>query len=166
MTTEPASALPNVETREGQEQLKAMGIKPLPTSDAVTKPYWDAARRHELRLQRCANCGEYQHPPQERCEQCHGTAFEWPRISGRAFVYTFIVDRRLMVPGFDEPYIIAQVNPVEAPRDTVRITTNIRDCPLDEVYIGMPVQVTFEDVAEGVTLPQFVPAPDAKIVRH
>jgi uncharacterized protein len=156
-------ALPNVETREGQEQLKAMGIKPLPSPDEVTRPYWEAARNHELRIQRCTNCHEFQHPPLAACEQCGGSSFEWPKLSGRAFVYTFIVDRRLMVPGFDEPYVVAQVNPVEATRDTVRITTNMRNCPLDEVYIGMPVQVVFEDVNDEVTLPQFEPASDARM---
>jgi len=161
MTTE--QAVPNVETREGQEQLKAMGIKPLPQPDDVTRPYWEAARKHELRIQRCSQCREMQHPPQATCEQCGSSAFEWPQLSGRAFVYTFIIDRRLMVPGFDEPYVVAQVNPVEAGRDSVRITTNIRNCPLDQVYIGMPVQVAFEDVNEDVTLPQFEPAPDARV---
>lgn len=151
--------LPNVQTREGQEQLKAMGVKPVPVPDAVTRPYWEAAQNHELRIQRCSTCGEYQHPPQAQCEQCAGTVFEWPTVSGKGTVYTFVVDRRLAVPGFDEPYVIAQVNPIEAQRDTVRITANIRNCPLDLVHIGMPVEVLFEDVNDSVTLPQFQPAP-------
>src|SRR5437762_1553030 len=99
--------------------MKAMGIKPLPVPDDVTRPYWEAAKRHELRVQRCVQCRELQHPPQAACEQCGGTSFDWALLSGRAFVYTFVIDQRLMVPGFNEPYVIAQVNPVEATRDTV-----------------------------------------------
>jgi uncharacterized OB-fold protein len=71
-------------------------------------------------------------------------------------VYSFIIDRRLMVPGFDEPYILATVIPDEAPSDTLRIVANIKECDIAAVYIGMPVEVFFEERG-GVTLPQFRP---------
>ena len=44
---------PNVQTREGQEQMKALGIKPLPDPDATTQRYWDAAMNEELKIQFC-----------------------------------------------------------------------------------------------------------------
>ena len=149
---------PNIQTREGQEQLKKMGIKPLPVPDDLTSPYWAAARKHELCIQRCTACEAYQHPPQPQCGQCGASEFEWPKLSGQGTVFSFIVDRRLMTPGFDEPYVVAQINPIEAQRDTVRITANIRECELDQVYCEMPVEVIFEDVNETITLPQFRPA--------
>ena len=31
--------------------------KPLPKPTLDTKPYWDAAKRHELVIQRCKDCG-------------------------------------------------------------------------------------------------------------
>jgi uncharacterized OB-fold protein len=62
-----------------------------------------------------------------------------------------------MVPTFDEPYVIAQINPVESLDNMVRITANIKECALGDVYIGMPVEVVFEDVTSEVTLPQFRP---------
>ena len=68
-----------------------------------------------------------------------------------------------MMPGFDEPYVVAQINPVEAQRDTVRITANIRGCDVRDVYIGMPVEVIFEDVDERVSLPQFRPSAGAEL---
>jgi len=153
----------NIQTREGQERLKAMGIRPVPVPDDLTRPYWDAARAHELRIQRCAACGDYQHPPKATCVSCGGAGLEWPLISGRGVIYTYIVDHRMMTPGFNEPYAVAQVVPVEAQRDTVRITTNIRGCELGDIYIGMPVQVAFEDVNAEVTLPQFLPAAEAQL---
>jgi uncharacterized OB-fold protein len=36
--------------------------KPLPYPDAETKPYWDSAKRHELRMQACAECGKIRFP--------------------------------------------------------------------------------------------------------
>ena len=151
---------PNIQTREGQEQLRKMGVKPLPQSDELTAPYWEAARKHELHIQRCTHCAEYQHPPYDYCRKCDATDLEWTKISGKGKVYSFIVDHRLMVPGFSEPYVVAQVNPVEAQTDLVRVTTNIRGCEPAAVYIGMPVEVTFEDVRPDTTLPQFKPIRD------
>ena len=148
---------PNIETKEGQAQLRQLGVTPLPQPDDLTAPYWDAARKHELHIQRCTNCAEYQHPPFAYCRQCNSGDLDWTRISGRGHIYSFIIDHRLMVPGFSEPYVVAQVNPIESPSDLVRITTNIRDCALEDVYIGMPVEVLFEDVRSDTTLPQFKP---------
>jgi uncharacterized OB-fold protein len=157
------SETPNVQTREGQERLKEMGVRPVPLPDDLSRPYWDAARKHELRIQRCRACSDYQHPPQEQCAQCGATEFDWPRLSGLGTVYTFVIDRRLMTPSFDEPYAVLQITPVEAQHDTVRITTNVRECELGDIYCGMPVEVLFEDVTDEVTLPQFRPTADARL---
>jgi uncharacterized OB-fold protein len=107
---------------------------------------------------RCTSCGRYRHPPTPGCPACSSTSSEWATLSGRGQVYSFIVDHRLMVPGFDEPYVVAQVVPVEAQSDTVRLTTNIRECDRADVHIGMAVEVTFEPLDGEITLPQFVPA--------
>ena len=103
--------LPNIETKEGQEQLRQMGIRVIPQPDEVSAPYWEAARRHELRIQRCGSCGAYQHPPAANCRSCQATDLRWTQIGGRGSVYSFIIDHRLMVPGFDEPYVVAQIRP-------------------------------------------------------
>jgi hypothetical protein len=148
---------PSVQTREGQERLKERGVKPRPAPDDLTRPYWDAAKRQELRIMHCTSCGGYRHPPTPACPHCSSTSSEWALLSGRGEVYSFIIDYRLMVPGFDEPYVVAQVVPVETHDDTVRITTNIRGCLPEQVHIGMPVQVTYEPLDDEITLPQFTP---------
>ena len=150
--------LPNIQTKEGQEQLRQMGIRVIPQPDEVSRPYWEAARRHELHIQRCGICSAYQHPPAASCRYCRGIDMRWTHISGRGTVYSFIIDHRLMVPGFDEPYVVAQIRPDETDDDMVRITSNIKECDVYDVYIGMAVEVFFEDVTESVTLPQFRPA--------
>jgi uncharacterized OB-fold protein len=157
------SGAPNVQTRAGQEKMKEMGVKPVPLPDDVSRPYWEAAKKRELRIQQCKACSEYQHPPREECLQCGKTEFDWPQLSGKGTVFSFIIDRRLMTPGFDEPYVVAQINPVETQNDVVRITTNVRDCELGDVYCDMPVEILFEDVTDAVTLPQFRPTADAKL---
>jgi uncharacterized protein len=153
-----SEAKTNVQTRAGQERLKERGIRPRPAPDDVTRPYWEAARRGELRIMRCSGCGGHRHPPTPTCPECGGVDVEWASLSGRGEIYSFIVDYRLMVPGFSEPYVVAQVVPVEARDDTIRITTNILGCAVEEVRIGMPVEVTFAILDDQITLPQFRPA--------
>jgi uncharacterized OB-fold protein len=155
--------LPNIETKRGQEELRELGIVPIPEPDDLTRPFWESARRHDLRIQRCRSCHFYVHPPQERCPECGASDFEWASLTGRGFVYSFVIDHRNMVPGFNGPYVAAQINPVEARSDRVRITANIRDCEPSDVYIGMPVQVFFQDLTPEITLPQFRPAADAML---
>ena len=40
----------------------------------------------------------------------------------------------------------------------VRMLTNIVDCDPETVTIGMPVEVTFEDMAPEISVPLFKPA--------
>jgi uncharacterized OB-fold protein len=147
---------PSVESTAGQLRLKELGIKPIPSPDEDTRPYWEAATQHRLSLLRCTSCSHFRHPPKEACTVCGATEGEWVTVSGDGTIYSFIVDHRNMVPGFEGAYVVAIVNPVEGDED-VRIVANIRNCPIEDVSIGMPVKVLFEDVAPGVTLPQFEP---------
>jgi uncharacterized OB-fold protein len=151
-----APTTPNINTRAGQEQLRSRGIRPVPQPDDLSRPYWEAARRGELRIQRCDGCSALRHPPTEICDRCGSAEYTWALVSGQGRVYSFIIDYRLMVPGFDGPYVVAQVNPDEAESDSVRIVANIRGCAPEEVYINMPVEVCFEPV-DGIALPQFTP---------
>jgi uncharacterized protein len=154
--SDPSGTEPSNRNRAGQERLKAAGVRPVPAPDELTAPYWAALNRHELVLQRCGTCGAFHHPPLEVCT-CGADAMTWVPVSGRASIYSFVVDYRLLVPGFSEPYVIAQVNPVETEDDTVRIVTNIVGCRPEDVEIGMAVHVEFVEVAPGVTLANFAP---------
>jgi uncharacterized OB-fold protein len=57
---------------------------------------------------------------------------------------------------------VALVTPNETD-ENVRLVGNIIGCALEDVAIGMPVQVVYEDLDGGLTLPQFTPRrPDAQ----
>jgi uncharacterized OB-fold protein len=125
----------------------------LPVPGELTGPYWAHARRHQLVIQCCADCGRSWHPPLPRCPHCHGANLGWRPVSGRGRVYSYTVVRHAThVALADEiPYVVAIVELAEGPR----MIANIRGCPPEEVRIGLPVQVTFVDVTEEITLPQF-----------
>lgn len=75
-------------------------------------------------------------------------------VSGRAEVATFTINRQAWQEGLERPFIIAVVEIEE--QEGLRLTTNIVNCSIDDVYIGMPVQVVF-DHREDVWLPLFMP---------
>jgi len=63
--------------------------------------------------------------------------------------------QELFGEAFPPPYVVAIVEIEEQP--DVRLTTQIVDCPVGDVHIGMPVEVDFEQ-HEDVWVPVFRPA--------
>ena len=53
------------------------------------------------------------------------------------------------------PYVLASVELPEQP--DLKMLTNIVECEHDALEIGMPVEVTFREVAAELTLPFFKP---------
>jgi len=132
-----------------------MSERPLPQPSPLTRPFWDAARRHELWVQRCTACGTHLFYPRHLCTTCGSGALEWVQTSGRGTVFTYTVARRATHPGLADrvPYVIAVVELEEGPK----LTTNIVDVDPDHVVIDMVVQATYEDLGD-VTLVNFRPA--------
>jgi uncharacterized OB-fold protein len=129
--------------------------RPLPRITPDNRPFWEATRRHELRLQRCTACGRFRYPPSPVCPDCLGETAEWTRVSGRGTVTTWVVFHKLYFPAFagDLPYNVVQVELEEGPR----LTANVVGAPNDAIRIGLPVEVVFDDVTAEVTLPRFRP---------
>ena len=127
--------------------------RPVPVPDPESAPYWDAANEGRLLVQRCTRHGHHQLYPRPHCVVCRGPV-EWQEASGRATVYSFTVIRQNMARPFRDllPYVVALVDLEEGPR----LMTNIVDCEPDDVTVGAPVRVRFDEVTEGVRLPFFV----------
>src|SRR5512134_1237962 len=51
--------------------------KPLPRPNEDTAPYWEAAQRGELRMQKCGGCGHVRFPPAVLCARCLSEEHEW-----------------------------------------------------------------------------------------
>jgi uncharacterized OB-fold protein len=130
---------------------------PIPVPTPETRPFWEAARRHELSIQRCRACGRHVFYPRAACPHCFAADLEWRRVSGRGTLHTFTVVHRGQ-RGFPlaAPYVIAIVELDEGPR----MMTNLVGVDADpaRLRIGMPVEVVFEDVSPEIALPRFRPA--------
>ena len=130
--------------------------KPLPRPTVSSQPFWDAAKRHELQIQRCKSCGAVLFYPREVCSECLSSDLGWIRASGRGTVYSYTIAQAPTHPAFreDVPYVVAIVELDEGPR----LTTNIVGCDPAAMRIGMPVVATYDDVTPDRTLVKFRPA--------
>lgn len=129
--------------------------KPLPSPTPISRPFWDAAKQHRLSLQQCQSCKGYIFYPRPICSHCGRADLKWTDVSGRATLYSFTVARRPTMRAFepDVPYVIAIVDLEEGPR----MTSNVVECPIEDVRIGMALQAVFEDVSDAITLVKFRP---------
>lgn len=129
--------------------------KPLPRPSEDSAPFWDAAAKGELRLQKCGQCGLVRFPPAILCAQCLSEKSEWVAVSGRGTVYSWIVVHQSQHPAFnaDVPYNVAIIQLEEGPR----LHTNIVECSNDRIHIGMPVEVVFHKVSDDTALVKFRP---------
>ncbi|MFS0780394.1 Zn-ribbon domain-containing OB-fold protein [Bacillus sp. 1P06AnD] len=131
--------------------------KPIPLKTPDNTPYWDAADRHQLSLQKCGSCHQYSHPPGPACAKCGSEELSWENlgndISGK--LYSYVVSYRPFLPGFqdDLPLIIAVVELDKVP--AVKLIGNIIECNPDQLTIGMPLQMTWQDITEERALPQW-----------
>ena len=135
--------------------MAAPGVKPVPVPTKETQPYWDGCKQHELRVQKCAACNHHQFYPRLYCTACMSDRVEWVKTSGRAKVLSYTIIYRPVTQAFagNVPYVVAMVTLDEGPQ----MMTNIVGCEPEKVHIGMPVQVTFDDWTEEISVPKFTP---------
>jgi uncharacterized OB-fold protein len=130
--------------------------KPIPVVTPDMQPFFEAAKRHELVVQRCTQCGTHRFPAREICSNCLSRDATWVTVSGQGEIFSYNVMHQVYHPGFaDEvPYAVVVVKVKEG----AKMISNLVGVKPDAVKIGMPVKVVFEDVTDEVTLPKFVPA--------
>lgn len=132
--------------------------KPLPrgANPPHTKPFWEAAKNHQLVLPRCTKCSRYHFYPREECPHCFSKELEWVPASGKARLYSYTIIRQPINPSFadDVPYPFAMVQMDEG----VRMISNIVGIGVDQLKVDMPLQVHFEDVTPEWTIVKWKPA--------
>jgi len=119
------------------------------------RAFWTGGANGELLILRCTGCRRWVHPPVRSCPSCGGELAP-EAVSGDGTVFTFTVNRQPYHPAVPPPYAIAIVELVE--QEGLRFTTNLVNCDLDALAIGMPVHVVFEHHGD-VFVPVFEPAP-------
>ena len=128
--------------------------KPLPNIDALSQPFWDAAKDSRLVVQRCSTCNDRHFPPGPVCPQCLSSEQTWETVSGTGTLEGWVDFHRAYWDGFkdDLPYRCCLVRLDEGP---VLVSNLVGDA---EPRFGAPVKVVFEPVTDEITMPKFAMA--------
>lgn len=103
-------------------------------------------------MQACGRCGHVRYPVAPICPRCLSPDYEWRRLSGRGEIYSWVYFQRAYNAAWEArvPYNVILVQLDEGPR----MFSNALPLGRDDLRVGMPVQVAFEEEA-GMSIPRF-----------
>ncbi|MFD3614307.1 bifunctional MaoC family dehydratase N-terminal/OB-fold nucleic acid binding domain-containing protein [Streptomyces sp. NPDC058676] len=125
--------------------------RPRPVVNRDNSGFWEGVRQHRLLIQRCTGCGTLRHPWLPGCNSCGCPAWDTLEASGEGTVFSYVVLHHPPFPAFDPPYAVALIELAEG----VRMISNVVGTPHDEVRIGQPVRLEFQQCDEELVLPVF-----------
>lgn len=130
---------------------------PVPTPE--TQPFWDGIAAGRVRLTRCADCSQPFFPPAPVCPNCTSRNIEWFDASGRATLYSYVIQQRPLRWWGEGPHSVAIVELAEGPR----LVSSVVGCPQTPecLELDMALQATFVDF-DGATVLCFEPAEVAR----
>ncbi|MBO6827576.1 MAG: OB-fold domain-containing protein [Sneathiella sp.] len=124
---------------------------PAPSVSPETEEYWEGAKRGELLVRFCNDCGSPHHYPRSICPHCGSDNTEYRKVSGNGEIYSVSVMWRAPIP-----YALAYVT-LEG--TDISMMTNVVDCDLKSLEIGQKVKVKFSETeGDGPPVPTFTPA--------
>lgn len=127
---------------------------PAPAVTPTTARFWAATAQGRFELQRCDACDVVIWFPRVNCPKCWSTDLAHFDATGLGTVYSHTIIRKVANDyKTATPFVVAYVELDEGPR----VLTNIVDCDVEAVKVGMRVQVVFHDTGQGNALYRFRP---------
>ena len=99
---------------------------------------------------RCTTCGSVAFPPRHHCPDCQEAKVEWVEVGDGATLFAFTSQKRGL--RFAAPEVIGV-----ADLPGVGLVMGPIKGSLDELEIGMPLDVEIIDLDEGMSFHRFVP---------
>lgn len=130
---------------------------PSPESDPLTAFFWEGCAARELRIQRCRGCGVHRHVPAPICSRCGSFDHGWDVSLGRGRVFTYTIVHHSVHPATEAvvPYNTSVIELDDC--GGVFVTSNVVGCANDDLYVGMPVRLVWEQVSPSLSLYRFTP---------
>ncbi|OEV04700.1 hypothetical protein AN216_06520 [Streptomyces oceani] len=148
----PARSEPAADTGTGTDtEAKPPPLRPRPAINQDNTFWFEAAKEHSLRIQRCTTCERLRHPPGPCCPECGSLSWDTVEASGHGRVYSFVVNHHPKHPAFPYPLVVALVELAEG----TRLLTNLLDVAPEDVEIDMPVVLDWLDADPDLSLPVF-----------
>ncbi|RLI05259.1 transcriptional regulator [Candidatus Bathyarchaeota archaeon] len=117
------------------------------TTTSVPKYWREIKYRYRLIGSRCLQCGKIFFPHRAVCRVCGSRKLEDYKLSEKGEVLSFTVIRRNSPSSFEKnvPYIVGLIKL----ENGITLLSQIVDCSIEEVSIGMPVELTFRKIKEA-----------------
>ncbi|MCU1693310.1 MAG: 3-ketoacyl-CoA thiolase [Frankiales bacterium] len=125
---------------------------PLPRLTPESAFFWTSGADGTLSFLRCGACGLYLHPPTPQCRRCGSEDVAPTPVSGRGTLWSYTTSHQKLLPDVEVPYTVALVALEE--QDDLHLTSRLVGIAPDDVRIGMPLRVVFEQHGE-VFVPLF-----------
>ncbi|SMD22919.1 Zn-ribbon domain-containing OB-fold protein [Kibdelosporangium aridum] len=124
---------------------------PKPAPRGEEQIYFQAATENRLTYQTCDTCGSTVFYLRAVCPHCGSESLRLRDSAGVGKVYSYTVQHRAGHPYFADrtPMTLALVDLDEG----FRLLADLVD--VDEVAVGMPVEVVFHELDHDLTLPHF-----------
>jgi uncharacterized OB-fold protein len=128
----------------------------LPEINALTRPFWESCKNHQLKMQYCTRCTTWIWYPKAWCPNCgKRDSIEWRSLSGNGEIYSFTIIRQVIDNSLafqqDLPFVIALIELEEGPR----IYSNVTGSKPEDISIGDKLSLHFDDVTDQISLPKF-----------
>ncbi|WP_067825265.1 Zn-ribbon domain-containing OB-fold protein [Nocardia inohanensis] len=123
---------------------------PVMRRDGKSAEFFDAARRGEVAIKKCAGCGVALAPEAMVCTDCAGTELTWVTASGAGTLITWTVVHKAPNRAYQElvPYTVGVVELAEGPWLYAAI--------LGEPSAGAALRADFVHPADGESYPVWV----------
>ncbi len=145
--------------------------------DGENLAYFRYCAEHDFRLQECAACRLVRYPPTTACPWCAQPESSWVPVEGKGTVHSYSEIHHAIQPAFREhlPYLVLLVDldtqkgrPTE--HESLRIIGNLvtpegelaATEQVERVGIGSRVRMVFNDVTDGLAIPNWTLDEDAE----
>lgn len=99
----------------------------------------------QLLINKCDDCGKFHHPPKPICPSCWSSALTPTEVSGCGTVHLAMFLRQgPAAPDVDytiSPHPVTTIELEE--QEGLRFTSTVINCPLEDIQIGIPVELTW-----------------------
>jgi uncharacterized OB-fold protein len=115
-----------------------------PVDDPLAGPFFHAAARGRLVVQRCNSCDALRWPPLSGCPECRGRGTTWVDVTPSGTIWSFVVYHRAFQASLKEeiPYTVAMVELDDGPYMVGRIVEGTKP-----VAVGDRVDAEFLEIA-------------------
>jgi uncharacterized OB-fold protein len=132
-----------------------VGVEPrLPRPEGLNAQFYEHASSGVLHIQRCADCGHFQHPPRHLCRTCSSADLSWAPVDGLGTLYSWTTTHFAFDRGWSPglPYSTGVVELPGAVRLVAALSSDVTP------RLGEPVRVVVLPQAQSTALLYLVPS--------